>query len=149
MGAETTLLFFLTAHWRSPIDFSDETDGGGAGTRRGAPRGLPERSEPAPDGAWERFVAVLEDDFNTPQALASMHDWRDHDLLRRALDLFGLSGLAVDADAPAELHELARRRREAREARDFDEADRLRAEIEAAGWEVRDDPGGFKLVPRQ
>ena len=41
-GPETSLLFFLTAHWRSPIDFSDETHGRRAGTRRGAARGVPE-----------------------------------------------------------------------------------------------------------
>ena len=33
-------------------------------------------------------------------------------------------------------------------ARDFDEADRLRAEIEAAGWEARDVADGFQLVPK-
>jgi cysteinyl-tRNA synthetase len=39
---------------------------------------------------------------------------------------------------------------QAREAKDFAEADRLRAEIEAAGWEVRDTSGApyFQLVPR-
>jgi cysteinyl-tRNA synthetase len=46
---------------------------------------------------------------------------------------------------------LARRRAEARERRDFGEGDRLRDEIEAAGWEVRDvdaEPG-FQLVPKR
>jgi len=33
-------------------------------------------------------------------------------------------------------------------AGDYAEADRLRAEIEAAGWDVRDDPGTYRLVPR-
>ena len=31
-------------------------------------------------------------------------------------------------------------------ARDFDEADRLRGELEAAGWEVRDEADGYRLV---
>ena len=38
---------------------------------------------------------------------------------------------------------------EARAARDFDESDRLRAEIEAAGWDVRDEADGFRLVRRR
>jgi cysteinyl-tRNA synthetase len=42
--------------------------------------------------------------------------------------------------------ELAARRQAAREARDFDEADRLRDELEAAGWEARDEPDGYRLV---
>jgi cysteinyl-tRNA synthetase len=147
-GAETTLLFFLTAHWRSPIDFSDDRMAAAQARAVGLREVFRNPSEPAPAGSWERLVAVLDDDFNTPHALALMHEWRDHDLLRRALDLFGLARLAVDEDAPAELHELARRRHEARDASDFAEADRLRGEIEAAGWEVRDDSGGFKLAPR-
>ncbi|MDF2751096.1 MAG: cysteine--tRNA ligase, partial [Gaiellaceae bacterium] len=101
----------------------------------------------APD-AWARFEQALDDDFATPVALALMHEWRDHELLRRALDVFGLGSLAAATDAPAELHELARRRQEARAARDFATADRLRAELESAGWDVRDDPGGYRLVPR-
>ena len=83
-----------------------------------------------------------------PDALAVLHGWRDHELLRRALDIFGLASLAEAVDAPKEIVDLAQRRREARAARDFDEADRLRAEIEAAGWEARDVADGFQLVPR-
>jgi cysteinyl-tRNA synthetase len=36
-----------------------------------------------------------------------------------------------------------------RAARDFGAADGLREEIEAAGWDVRDDAAGFRLVPRR
>jgi cysteinyl-tRNA synthetase len=106
-------------------------------------------TEPAPEGEWERFAAALDDDFNTPEALAIMHSWRDHDLLRRALGVFGLDSLAEQDAAPAEVVELAERRLQARAARDFDEADRLRLEIEAAGWEARDAADGFQLVPRR
>ena len=66
----------------------------------------------------------------------------------RALDVFGLASLAEEKAAPADVVELAERRQEARAARDFDEADRLRAEIEAAGWEARDVADGFQLVPK-
>ena len=59
------------------------------------------RREPAPEGSWERFAAALDDDFNTPEALAVMHEWRDHDLLRRALEIFGLESLAELPEAPA------------------------------------------------
>jgi cysteinyl-tRNA synthetase len=65
--------------------------------------------------------------------------------------VFGLESLAEPETAPAELIDLARRRTEARERKDFAEADRLRGEIEAAGWEARDvdaEPG-FQLVPKR
>ena len=91
-------------------------------------------SEPAPDGAWERFAAALDDDFNTPDALAVIHEWRDHELLRRALDVFGLESLAEQRGGAARRSSSSpRARRGARGERDFDEADRLRGEIEAAG----------------
>ena len=77
-----------------------------------------------------------------------MHGWRDHDLLRRALDVFGLASLAEQRDAPSDVVELAERRETARRERDFTEADRLREAIESTGWKVRDVADGFQLVPR-
>ena len=147
-GRETILVFFLTGHWSKPIDFSDETLAAAAARVEGFREVFRSLSEPGASGEWERFEAALEDDFNTPDALAVMHGWRDHELLRRALDIFGLASLAEQEDAPPEVVELAKQRQEARGARDFDEADRLRAEIEAAGWEARDVADGFQLVPR-
>ena len=147
-GRETILVYFLTGHWSKPIDFSDETVAAAAARVAGFREVFRGASEPAAANEWQRFEAALEDDFNTPDALAVIHGWRDHELLRRALDVFGLASLADAQDAPPEVVELAKQRQEARAARDFDEADRLRAEIEAAGWEARDVADGFQLVPR-
>jgi len=145
-GRETILLFFMTGHWSKPIDFSDETMAAAAARVDGFREVFRAPSESV--GDWDAFAAALDDDFNTPDALAVLHAWRDHELLRRALDVFGLETLAEDAAAPPEIVELAERRRRARDERDFDEADRLRAEIEAAGWEARDVADGFQLVPK-
>jgi len=147
-GRETLLVFFLTAHWHSPIDYSTETLAAAAARADGFREVFRNPSVPAPDGAWAELEAVLDDDFNTAGALALMHDWRDHGLLRRALDVFGIASLADAAEAPAAVHELARRRQDARGEKDFAGADWLRGEIEAAGWDVRDDPDGYRLVPR-
>jgi cysteinyl-tRNA synthetase len=43
--------------------------------------------------------------------------------------------------------ELLARREAAREKRDFAAADRLREELSARGWEIRDGPGGSELIP--
>jgi cysteinyl-tRNA synthetase len=147
-GRETLLVYFLTGHWRKPIDFSDETLEAAAARADRFREVFRNPSEPAPADAWERFAAALDDDFNTPEALAVMHEWRDHELVRRALDIFGLGSLAESEEAPAELVELAARRQEARSTGDFAEADCLRAEIEAAGWEVRDIGEDFRLIPK-
>jgi cysteinyl-tRNA synthetase len=148
-GRETLLMLFLGAHWRKPMDYTEETLAAAKARADGFREVFRNPSEPG--GSWEQLVAALDDDFNTPEALAVMHEWRDHGLLRRALDLFGLASLAETEAAPAELEELARRRAEVRTNGDFDEADRLRQEIEEAGWEVRDmtaDPG-YRLVPKR
>jgi cysteinyl-tRNA synthetase len=150
-GRETLLLFFTIAHWRSPIDFSEETMEAAreqAWTFRNAFLHPPEQQ---PARGWEAFEAALDDDFATTEALAVMHEWRaagQLELLRRGLSVFGLESLAEAERAPAELEELARRRLAARETRDFAEADRLRDEIAACGWEIRDvsaEPG-YQLV---
>ena len=148
-GRETLLVFFLTGHWRKPLEYSDSTLEAAAARAEGFRDVLRNPHEPAPAGSWERFADALDDDFNTPAALAVMHEWRDHELLRRSLGVFGLESLAEQDEAPVEIVELATRRQVAREERDFDEADRLRDELEAAGWEVRDEPGGYRLVPRR
>src|SRR5256714_2515770 len=147
-GPETILVYFLAAHWSKPIDFSDETMEAARARVERFREVFRSSSVPAAEGEWARFAAALDDDFNTPEALAVMHGWRDHDLLRRALGVFGLASLAEDQEAPTEIVELARQRQEARAQRDWDEADRLRAQIEAAGWEARDVADGFQLVPR-
>jgi cysteinyl-tRNA synthetase len=147
-GAETLLMLFLGAHWRKPMDFSEETVAAAAARTDGLREVFRNPSQPAAPDAWRRFQGALDDDFNTPEALATMHEWRDHDLLRRALDLFGLGSLAESEAAPVDVVELAERRRAARAAGEFDEADRLREQIDTAGWEVRDVENGFRLVPK-
>jgi cysteinyl-tRNA synthetase len=148
-GRETLLMLFLGAHWRKPMEYTDETL---AAAKARADRFREVFRNPSqPGGSWDELVAALDDDFNTPDALAVMHEWRDHDLLRRGLDIFGLGSLAEQQEAPTELDELAQQRATARAGGDFDEADRLREEIEARGWEVRDVAGdsGYRLVPKR
>jgi cysteinyl-tRNA synthetase len=149
-GRETLLILFLGAHWRKPMDYSEQTLADAKARAEGFREVFRNPSQPAPPDAWERFAAALDDDFNTPEALAVMHEWRDHELLRRALDVFGLASLAESEEAPAAVTDLAERRTAARTSGDFGEADRLREEIEGAGWEVRDvaEAPGYRLVRR-
>ncbi len=103
-GREVVLLFFMTAHWRKPMDFTDETLEQAKAQVEGFRNVFRSPSEPGAD--WAAFEAALDDDFNTPEALALLHGWRDHELLRRGLELFGLGSLAEAEDAPPD----ARRR---------------------------------------
>jgi cysteinyl-tRNA synthetase len=139
----------MGAHWRKPMDYTDETLAAAKARADGFREVFRNPSERG--GSWDELVAALDDDFNTPEALAVLHEWRDHDLLRRGLEVFGLGSLAEEEEAPADLDELAQQRADARAGGDYSEADRLRQEIEAQGWEVRDVAGdsGYRLVPKR
>jgi hypothetical protein len=50
-------------------------------------------------------------------------------------------------EPPARVRELAERRAQARQSRNFAAADQLRAQLGELGWSVTDGPGGYELVP--
>jgi cysteinyl-tRNA synthetase len=151
-GREAVLLLFLGAHYRGPVEFSDdamEQARAQADDFQSAFRVVETREAAA---GWEDFEAALDDDFNTPAALAVLHSWRAAgrlDELRRGLAIFGLEPQTDVGEAPDEVRRLAEARQAARERRDFAEADRLRNEIERHGWEAQDVSDGHRLIPRQ
>ena len=62
--------------------------------------------------------------------------------------MLGLERLVEQAPGPPPaVLDLAEQRAAARTARDFAAADRLRDELRALGWEVRDGAAGAELVP--
>ena len=151
-GSETLLMLFLGAHWRKPMDYTDDTLQQAKSQWTSFLNAFLSLAPPQPAPSWEDFEAALNDDFNTPAALAILHEWRftaQRELLGRGLKLFGL--VYESQEAPPELEAKAKARRHAREANDFAQADQLRREIEELGWEVRDlekDPG-YQLIPKQ
>jgi cysteinyl-tRNA synthetase len=147
-GKEAALLFLMTGHWRKPLEFSPRAMTAASVQVESLRNAL--RGEARSTGDWEELGAVLDDDFNTPAALAVFHRWAREgalDELRGGLAVFGLAGLGDAVEAPGGVVALAQARTAARAARDFAESDRLRDEIAAAGWEVRDVADGFELVP--
>ena len=166
-GRDAIIMFFCGGHYRQPLSYSDDSlVQAAANVRRIREAGRRLEPGPSPDdmaALKERFFAALADDFNTPEALAAVFEWvreanrrggvGDADL-REMLGVLALDNLLDEDEAsasgpPPELLELARRRDDARAAKDFAEADRLRDELRAAGWEVRDGAGGPELVPVQ
>ncbi len=161
-GRDAVLLAFAGAHYRQPMRFTDavmEQATAGVARIREAARGLAGGDSPADMAPLrDRFLDALADDFNTPQALAALWEWireanrrgaevgGEH--LREMLGVLALENLLEAADrAPERVVVLARRRREAREARDFALADALREEIARSGFTVRDTADGFELTP--
>jgi cysteinyl-tRNA synthetase len=160
---ETVVMYLISGHYRQPLAFSEaavEQAQSNVNRIREAGRRLsPGASQDDLGSLRERFFQALAEDFNTPRALAAVNEWirdatspmvdvRGDEHLRDMLDVLGLAGLlAPTAQAPRGVHELAEQREHARLERDFQAADRLRDEIATLGWEVRDGPKGFELLP--
>lgn len=168
-GREALVMWLVSAHYRKPIAFTEAAleDARRAADRiRELGRRFLADGRPSPelDAEAERFFDALADDFNTPAARAILFDWvgeanRRLDAgeqlhagrLGEMLHALGLETLLDAGDeeaAPAELQQMAEDRERARAERDFATADRLRDELAAAGWEVRDTPDGARLMRR-
>jgi cysteinyl-tRNA synthetase len=162
VGRDALLMYFVAGHYRQPLAYDRERlDAAAASVERIREAGRrvvdgesPEELAPLRDA----FFDALADDFNTARALASLFDWireanrREGPVggahLHEMLEVLGLDNLLEAPEGPPEgLLELARARSEARARKDFAEADRLRDEVRAAGWEIRDGPQGPELVP--
>ncbi|HEX7526151.1 MAG TPA: cysteine--tRNA ligase, partial [Gaiellaceae bacterium] len=72
---EVVLVFFMTAHWRKPIEFTDETLQQAKARWASIAQKLYELPPTRPAQPWSAFEGALDDDFNTPDALAILHEW--------------------------------------------------------------------------
>jgi cysteinyl-tRNA synthetase len=166
-------LLVLQSHYRSPIDVTDSTlrdaerslDRLDAFARRAAASPEP-AAEPEPDaGAIDGFRGAMDDDLDTPRAMALVFDFvrRGNALLdagdavaagplaaavREITGALGLELRTEGGEVPADMLDLARQRDEARAAKDWSSADRLRDQIVAAGYVVEDTPTGTVVRPR-
>jgi cysteinyl-tRNA synthetase len=165
-------LFILQSHYRSPLNLTDE---GFEAAERGVERlrsalgTEPEDASagtatPAVEEARAAFVAAMDDDFNTPGALAALFDLaREANRQREAGDetalaaarlalreLTGVLGLRLAPSASAEgdlaaapfIEVLLQIRKELRAARNFQLADQIRAQLGELGVVVEDRPEG-------
>jgi len=165
-------LLVLRSHYRSPVEVSEASAADAsralerldAFARRVVPV-LDVGGSVEPDAeVMARFVERMDDDLDTPavadllfttlrqaNALLDAGDGTAAAPLAAAVlevaDAVGLVLRVGDDVAPPEVVELARRRDEARAARDFALADELRDAIHAAGWVAEDTPAGTALRP--
>jgi cysteinyl-tRNA synthetase len=154
-GREAILLLFLGAHYRRPVEYSDEAMVHASNQFRAFRNALVHRLDLGRAGTanWDEFANALDDDFNTPEALSILNQWLargEYELVLRGLSLFGLGSIDEIVRAGRHLELLAEERASARERKDFAAADALRDQINREGWEVRDvaEPPGWKLIPR-
>jgi cysteinyl-tRNA synthetase len=173
--ADAIRLALLGTHYRNPLDFAESRleeaaralerfhvlfeDAGAAGGAAGRPS---DAVLDAVRDAERRFGEAMDDDFNTPQALAALFDLRGTlqamrpelgatgiepgvAALRRlggVLGLFRAGPAGPPPELRAEIERLLRVRADARGRREWAEADAVRAQLAALGVTVEDTPAG-------
>jgi len=151
--------FFLQAHYRSKQNFTWEAlDAASRGLQKlyVAMQELPHENTASPhQETMKRFDTALADDINVPQALAVAHEILSSEISSTekratliAMDsVLGL-GLAeqTSVEIPSDILSLVHEREAYRARGDYANADRMRDEIKAKGYEIKDTPEGARAV---
>jgi cysteinyl-tRNA synthetase len=168
---EVLRFFLLSSHYRGPINYSSAQLAQADETLLGLYRALKDAAlGDAVDGEWMgKFRSAMDDDFNTPEALAVIQGVaRELNQAKAAGNAAGTAGAAAtlrrmgamlgvlqqDPDAylkrsvgeklmsDTDIEALLAARRAARAAKNFTESDRIRDQLTAAGILLDDKPGG-------
>lgn len=161
--AEVVRFFILRAHYRSPLNYSDQhlDDAKGALTRLyTALRGVEVASEVID---WQhpqalRFKEAMDDDFNTPEAMAALFDLANElnktksvetaQLLKNLAGVLGLLQrnpevfLQGEATQALDVEGLIQARMTAKKTKDFAQADAIRKQLLEAGIVLEDSAQG-------
>ncbi|HEX3053626.1 MAG TPA: cysteine--tRNA ligase [Aggregatilineaceae bacterium] len=150
--------FCLGAHYRAKLNFTwDSLDGAAKALDRLRTAAYQWGDPSTPDeGYMDQFVAQINDDLNMPRAMAVTWDLVKSDLapsVKKAtlLEFDHILGLDLatwkpaEQTIPADILTLAEQRQQARVEKRWKDADALRDQIRALGYEVEDTPQGPRV----
>ncbi|MFH1269705.1 MAG: cysteine--tRNA ligase [Candidatus Omnitrophota bacterium] len=166
-NADLLKMFFLSAHYSHPIDYNEEKIGE---AKKALERililmgkieeGAASKKSREIEDIRNKFISAMDDDFNTPQALASIFDlvniankniddsdfvFAAKNALKELLGIFGISleikrapGIITDS----EIKEKIAQRERARQNKDYALSDKIRIEFEEKGIILEDTKDG-------
>jgi len=169
-NADLLKLLFLSTHYSHPVDYTDDKirEAGQALERisilqdklgKSLSGKVSGKVPQELTGVKEKFIKAMDDDFNTPQAMAAIFDLvniankniDDLNFISSAgsilKELTNIFGLALEKGADSKelqetVHLLIARRNEARKNKDFKRSDEIRKELEAKGIILEDTKDG-------
>ena len=154
-------LFYLGANYRQKLNFTWEALQASQNALTKLQNAMREWDAPGEvdKDLLNEFDVALEDDLNTPVALATLWRLVNSDLptsvkAATALEMDAALGLSFDRFigqkivVPGEISALAEEREEARKTKNWTESDRIRDVLFERGWIVEDTANGPKLQPR-
>lgn len=173
---EALRMLVASAQYRSPLDYSEETSLHQAKVQLARFRQFIERLEslveskdakkmPGFHDMQKEFFAGMNDDLNTPVALAAVNTFINRinalpdkgvekcdkgpvlDFFKTLDEIFGFE-LFKKLKIPANIQELVTQREEARKKENWSESDRLRDEITKLGYTINDTPKGPRIQKR-
>jgi len=154
-SGEVIRYFVLTNHYRKPLDFSKKTldDAKTSYERLKNLIFLVRPDEKTNEKYLKEFVKAMEDDMNTPKALAVLWRFVRDDKAEGKIKtlgeidkIFGLKLLEKEKiSVPTEVKKLAEERWKAKQLKDWKHADILRDKINKLGFAVNDTPEGYEV----
>lgn len=173
--ADLLKLFFLSALYSHPVDYTEEkikeakkqkkifddffNEVDSSRLIKGKEKlGLSEKDRLKIDNIYQEFEKAMDDDFNMPEALASLFELADFASAREGAfaygkskleSLFNILGLKVKSKIklPEEIEKKIQERDLAREKKDFKKADEIKKEIKKAGFIVMDTGSATSCIP--
>jgi cysteinyl-tRNA synthetase len=164
-GGETVRFFLMRGHYRSELNYSWDTLEDARQTLLGFYIALKDVPPESVTLDWSneyaaRFKSAMEDDFDTPAAIAVLHEMRREINRSKSVALAGLMkvlagtiGLlqddaesfvrgAASAAGEMDVDALVAERNDAKKSKNFTRADEIRKQLDAAGIVLEDKPGG-------
>ena len=176
-SARLLRFFVLKSHYRSPIDYSEKAILQSQNeleridefleklkTQKSKVKTTTQKSKLKIDKFKNKFEEAMDDDFNTPKAMAVIFELiRDInpmldknqitqeevkqilEFLKFVDEIFGFILKKERVKIPEEIKKLAQKREILRKEKKWEEADKIREEIKKLGYEIQDTAGGTKI----